>query len=136
MVSTDRFPHMKKIFLPLGLLFSCCLALFFQTGHTAELDNTSVLLTANRMTSDNPGSPSGRAFGQLVLAEKLGIDHPDQVVDFDYSTDTFPFYVTEADGTVMHHQTSFRWEIGLAPARRFAGKRNSPVSDCVWLRAE
>ena len=39
-----------------------------------------------------------------MLAEKLGIDHPDQVVDFDYSTDTFPFYVTEADGAVIHHQ--------------------------------
>lgn len=31
-------------------------------------------------------SPSGRAFGQLVLA--VGIDHPDQVIDFDYSTGT------------------------------------------------
>jgi hypothetical protein len=47
---------------------------------------------------------SGRAFGQLVLAEKLGIDHPDQVVDFDYSADTSPFYVTGADGAVTQYQ--------------------------------
>jgi hypothetical protein len=39
------------------------------------------------------------------MAEKLGIDHPDQVIDFDYSAHSLPFYVTEADGTVMHHQT-------------------------------
>jgi hypothetical protein len=51
------------------------------------------------------GSPGGREFGQLVLAEKLGINHPDQIVDFDYSTDTFPFYVTEADSTVINHQS-------------------------------
>src|SRR6516162_2685575 len=91
---------MKKVLLPLGLLFSCCLALFFQIGHATELDNASILLSAN-----NPDSPSGRALGELVLAEKLGIDHPDQVVDFDYSTDNLPFYVTEAVGTVIHHQT-------------------------------
>src|SRR6516162_9347483 len=90
---------MKK-FLPLGLLFSCCLALFFQIGHATELDNASILLSAN-----NPDSPSGRALGQLVLAEKLGIDHPDQIVDFDNSTDNLPFYVTEADGRVIRHQT-------------------------------
>ena len=47
----------------------------------------------------------GRESGQLVLAEKLGINHPDQIVDFDYSTDTFPFYVTEADITVINHQS-------------------------------
>jgi hypothetical protein len=75
----------------------------------------------------NAGSPSGRALGQLGLAEKLGIDHADHVVDFDYSTGTFPFYVAPI---------SLRWEIGLARARWFAGKRNSPVSDCVWHAAE
>jgi hypothetical protein len=68
---------MKKV-LPLRLLFSCCLALFFQIGHATELDNASILLSAN-----SPDSPSGRKLEQLVLAEKLGIDHPDQVVDFD-----------------------------------------------------
>src|SRR5215472_14327857 len=94
-----HLPHMKKV-LPLGLLFSCCLALFFQIGHATELDHGSI-----RLSEDNPDSPSGRALGELVLAEKLGIDHPDQVVDFDYSTDNLPFYVTEPDGTVRHHQT-------------------------------
>src|SRR4029453_18867157 len=59
--------------------------------------------TRARISADS-GSPSGRAFGQLVLTEKLGIDHPDQVIDFDYSTDTFPFYVTGADGAITHHQ--------------------------------
>src|SRR5262245_58980877 len=54
--------------------------------------------------SANAGSPSGHAFDELVLAEKLGIDHPDQIVDFDYSTDTVPFFVTEADGTIIPHQ--------------------------------
>src|SRR5262249_61242954 len=53
--------------------------------------------------NSNAGSPSGRTLGQLELAEKLGINHPDQVVDFDYSTDTFPLYVAEADGTVIHN---------------------------------
>jgi hypothetical protein len=62
------------------------------------LDNASILLSAN-----NPDSPSGHALGQLVLAEKLGFGHPDQVVDFDQSTDNWPFDVTEADGTVIHH---------------------------------
>jgi hypothetical protein len=96
---------MKTLLLPLGLLFSCCLTLFFQIGHATALDNASILLSANQATGDNPDSPSGRALGQLVLAEKLGIDHPDQVVDFDYSTESLPFYVTEADDTVIHHQT-------------------------------
>jgi hypothetical protein len=54
--------------------------------------------------SADADSPSGRAFGELVVAEKLGIDHPDQVVDFDHNTDTLPFYITAADGAVMHHQ--------------------------------
>ena len=99
-----HLPHMKKV-LPLGLFFSCCLALFFQIGHAAELDNASILLSANQATGDNPGSRNGRASGQLVLAEKLGIGHPDQVVDFDYSTVNLPFYVTEADDKVIHHQT-------------------------------
>src|SRR5262249_9363883 len=54
--------------------------------------------------SANAGSPSGHAFDELVLAEKLGIDHPDQVVDFDYSTDTSPFYVTAPDGAVTQYQ--------------------------------
>src|SRR5438045_4157978 len=94
------FPLMKKLLLPLGLLLSCCLALFFQTGHATELDSPSILLGG--MTSDDP---SGHALGQLVIAERLGTDHPDQVVDFDYSSLSWPFYVTEADGTVMHHQT-------------------------------
>jgi hypothetical protein len=80
---------MKKVLLPLGLLFSCCLALFFQIGHATALDNASILLSANRATGDNPDSPSGRALGQLVLAEKLGIGHPEQVVDFDQSTDNW-----------------------------------------------
>jgi hypothetical protein len=82
---------MKKVHLPLGLLFSCCLALFFQVGHATELGSASILSSANQATGDNPASPSGRALGQLVLAEKLGIDHPDQVVDFDYNTDYLPF---------------------------------------------
>ena len=94
---------MKKPLPPLGILFSCCLALFFQTGHATELDHASILLGG--MTGDDSGSPSGHALGQLVMAEKLGTDHPDQVVDFDYSTHSLPFYVTEADGTVIHHQT-------------------------------
>ena len=96
---------MKTLLLPLGLLFSCCLTLFFQIGHATALENASILLSANQATGDNPDSPSGRALGQLVLAEKLGFDHPDQVVDFDYSTESLPFYVTEADDTVIHHQT-------------------------------
>src|SRR5262245_49329032 len=45
-----------------------------------------------RINAEN-GSPSGRAFGQLVLTQKLGIYHPAQVINFDYSTDIFPFYV-------------------------------------------
>src|SRR5262245_6935866 len=54
--------------------------------------------------SANAGSPSGHAFDELVLVEKLGIEHPDQVVDFDYSTDTSPFYVTAPDGAVVQYQ--------------------------------
>jgi hypothetical protein len=87
---------MKTLLLPLGLLFSCCLTLFFQIGNATALDNASILLSANQASGDDPDSPSGR-LGQLVLAEKLGIDHPDQVVDFDYSTHNLPFY--------EHHQT-------------------------------
>ena len=42
------------------------------------------------MMIDSAGSPSGRAFGQFVLVERLGIHHPDQIVDFDYSTRSRP----------------------------------------------
>ena len=63
----------------------------------------SAKATRARINADC-GSPSGRAFAELVLTEKLGIHHPDQVIDFDYNTDTSPFYVTEADGTVIHYQ--------------------------------
>ena len=34
--------------------------------------------------SADAGSKVERTFGQLVLAEKLGIDHPDQVIDVYY----------------------------------------------------
>ena len=54
--------------------------------------------------SADADSPSGRGSGQLVLVEKFGIDHPDQVVDFDYGGDAFPFYVTGPDGSIKQHQ--------------------------------
>jgi hypothetical protein len=54
--------------------------------------------------SVDAGSPRGRGSGQLVLAEKFGINHPDQVVDFDYSSDVFPFYVTGPDGLITQYQ--------------------------------
>src|SRR5262245_48938138 len=97
---------MKKILLPLRLFFSsCCLAVFLQIGHATELGKAPILLSADQKgVNVDAGSQSGRALDQLVLPERLGIDHPDQVVDFDYNGDTLPFYVTEADGTIIHHQ--------------------------------
>jgi hypothetical protein len=97
---TDHLPYMKRF--SRRSLFSCCLALLFQAGHATELENASIPFGG--MTGDSD-SPSERPLGQLVLVEKLGINHPDQVVDFDYSTNNLPFYVTEADGTVIQHQT-------------------------------
>src|SRR5262249_18092442 len=97
---------MKKVLLPLQLLFSsCCLTVVFLIGHAMELGNASILLSADQKSVNvDAGSQSGRALDQLVLPERLGIDHPDQVVDFDYNGDTLPFYVTEADGTIIQHQ--------------------------------
>lgn len=95
---------MKKVPLHLGLLFSC-LALCFPIGHATELDHASILLSVDRVTSDKPGGPRVRALDPLILVERLGIDHPDQIVDFDYRTDNMPFYVTEAEGKVLRHQT-------------------------------
>ena len=97
---------MKKVLVLLRLFFSsCCLAVFFQLSHGTELYDLSIPVSADRQNVvADVGSLSGRILGQLVLPEKLGIDHPDQVVDFDYSADTRPFYVAEADGTVIHHQ--------------------------------
>src|SRR5262249_23490209 len=65
--------------------------------------------------SADADSASGRALGQMVLAKKLGIAHPDQVADFDYSTDTdtFHFYVTAADGVVMRHQSLSSGKLAL-----------------------
>src|SRR5262245_54904265 len=68
------------------------IALFFAAALTSKINSDA-------------GSLSGRELGQLELAETLGINHPDQVVDFDYSAVTFPFYVAEADGTVIQHQS-------------------------------
>src|SRR5262245_60014707 len=91
---------MKKV---LVLLFG--LAVFFQLSHGTELCDLSIPSNADRKNVvADVGSLSGRILGQLVLPEKLGIDHLDQVVDFDYSTDTLPFYVAQADGTVVHYQ--------------------------------
>ena len=85
MVSTDRFPHMKKLLRPLGLLFSCCLAVFFQIGHATELDNASILVSADRLAPTQVVRAGAHSANWCWL-EQLGIDHPDQVVDFDYST--------------------------------------------------
>jgi hypothetical protein len=73
------------------LRFALFAAVFFAAALTPKI-------------SANAGNPSGRALGELVLAEKRGIQHPDQVVDFDYSTDTSPFYVTAADVAVTQYQ--------------------------------
>jgi hypothetical protein len=124
---------MKKLLLLFGLLFSCSLALFFQIGHATELYNISILLSENRATGDNPDSPSGRALGQLVLAEKLGIDHPDQVVDFDYNTDNLPFYVMEADGTVIHHQTLSGGRLALRLRGGLPALRQGTAAWIKWL---
>ena len=98
----QRNSHMNKILPPL-VAFSCCLVLLFQTGHATELNDASILLSGT--IGGDSGTASGNALDQLFLAEKLGINHPDQFVDFDYSTQSLPFYVTEADGTVIDHQT-------------------------------
>src|SRR5262245_41595911 len=97
---------MKKVLVLLRLFFSsCCLAVFFQVSHGTELNDVSIPISADQKSVvAGVGSLSGRILAQLVLPEKLGIDHPDQVVDFDYNTDTLPFYVAEADGTVIHYQ--------------------------------
>src|SRR5262249_48380899 len=84
---------------------SCCLAVSFQIGHATELGNASILVSADRGgVGVDAGSQSGRALNQLVLPENLGIDHPDQVIDFDYNSDTFPFYVTDANDRIIPHQ--------------------------------
>src|SRR5262245_38874355 len=95
---------MEKVLFALRLfLSSCCLAFLFQIGHATE---PAIPVSAGRKsTSADASSLSGQTFGHLVLAEKLGIDHQDQVVDFDYTTNTSPFYVTEADGTIIRHQS-------------------------------
>src|SRR5262249_17670277 len=108
---------MKKVLLLLRIFFSsCCLAVFFQIGHATELGDASILPSADQKSVNvDAGSQSGRALGQLVLPERLGIDHPDQVVDFDYNTNTFPFYVRGAGGTFTpHHPPSGgKWALRL-----------------------
>jgi hypothetical protein len=90
--------------LPLRLFFAwCCVAAFFQIGYATQLDNSAILVSADRASAD-VGGTGERTSGELVLQERLEINHPDQVVDFDYATDNFPVYVTDGDGTVIHHQ--------------------------------
>src|SRR5262245_35157438 len=99
---TEHLPHDSEVADALAgpilsrRLYLLCLALLSVFAGSGKVTRARI--------NANTGSPSARAFDQLVLTEKLGIYHPDQVINFDYSTDIFPFYVTEADGTVIHHQ--------------------------------
>src|SRR5262245_45466170 len=50
------------------------------------------------------GQASELSSSQLMLVERLGIHHPDQIVHFEHSGEAKPFYVTEDDNIVVHHQ--------------------------------
>ena len=131
------FRRIGGVVLPLGLFVISAFGVTgFHRSHAAEPGSASVD-TVGRVGTD---SPTGRALGELVLVERLGIHHPDQIVDFDQSPDAPLFHVMAADGAVVHHQrlsggrlaVRVRGGLRAHETRRFrivSGAPPSPPSD-------
>jgi hypothetical protein len=77
----SAFRRMDILPRPLALIFVfCCLAGFVLVGQARELSSA------------------------LVLVERLGIHHPDQIIHFERSTEAGAYHITADDGALVHHQ--------------------------------